>query len=117
MNTNDIIQEAAIEAYYNTELGDTEYYKGIVTHFLTHTKEKHGAELVKVDGWVKVTPFTNCEKDIQNVLFQLKDGSLRFGSFLSLDQFDRQNIFVGDGFHKLSSVIRYLPIEPPKTDL
>jgi hypothetical protein len=114
MNTNDIIQEAA-EAEHK-DISDKPIKRALaiidsvkaITHFLTHAKEKHGAELVKVEGWVKVTPFTNCEKDIHNVLF---------GSFLSLDQFDRQNIFVGDGFHKLSSVIRYLPIEPPKTDL
>jgi hypothetical protein len=65
MNTNDIIQEAA-EAWLELELlkcdKPKEYYsKGVLndvtnsynrhcTHFLTHTKEKHGAELVKVEG-------------------------------------------------------------------
>jgi hypothetical protein len=65
MNTNDIIQEAA-EAWLELELlkcdKPKEYYsKGVLndvtnsynrhcTHFLTHAKEKHGAELVKVEG-------------------------------------------------------------------
>jgi hypothetical protein len=69
MNTNDIIQEAA-EAWLELELlkcdKPKEYYsKGVLndvtnsynrhcTHFLAHAKEKHGAELVKVDKWISV---------------------------------------------------------------
>jgi hypothetical protein len=58
MNTNDIIQEAA-EALYpkhyltyreNENIFKREECIKNITHFLTHAKEKHGAELVKVEG-------------------------------------------------------------------
>jgi hypothetical protein len=47
MNTKDIIQEAA-EAYDGSGMS-TDTFSGIVDFFLTHAKEKHGAELVKVE--------------------------------------------------------------------
>jgi hypothetical protein len=135
MNTNDIIQEAA-EAWLELELlkcdKPKEYYsKGVLndvtnsynrhcTHFLTHAKEKHGAELVKVDKWISVKDrlpicFESGNWDglrSEFMLVELKDGSYDIARLYKgvLDGNEFADWYDKVDFDFTSPVIKWKPI-------
>jgi hypothetical protein len=106
-------RQAEIDRLTTANVCAEEYIKLLEQQVIDLKDELDKAKVVK---WIPVTPFTTTEEVIRNVVFQLKNGELRLGSFLPLDQWDRPNMFVDGAFHNTSSVVRYLPITPPKTD-
>jgi hypothetical protein len=48
--------------------------------------------------------------DNQKVIFYTSNKETRLGIFLKKDQWDRENMFVGDGFHFCVNVSHWMPI-------
>jgi isocitrate lyase len=133
MNTNDIIQEEAdFSEWVNLQTDPLrkagDYYdalpftakkvidyavKRYITHFLTHTKEKHGAELVKVDG------------EDQQIVQTIRTKKGLYGHTRSTEQMIEEALAIGRlqgrkeaGFTKNTpSIIDWDYTPPPKTDL
>lgn len=52
--------------------------------------------------------------DNQKILFQLSNKEIRLGTFLSVDQWNRPNMFCDGAFHHAPHVLKWQPLTPPE---
>lgn len=75
-------------------------------------------EVKEVDNfgkWINVAE-DHLPSDKQEILFILKkSGDMRKGMYYTFDQWDREQMFVGDGYHNASTVTHWMPLPEKPT--
>lgn len=92
-------KEAAVSYYENLtndQLDSNSYWVNIINAFEAGCKHKEESR------WIPVTE--RLPEHNQQVIFKLKDNSIRLGRFLKNDQWESPNMFCDGSFHHLEDI-------------